>query len=550
MSIDIIPKDSSRKSEVGILDQETVFSTSAVNNANPDKTTAGTDVIVNSSSDITELERYLSGILNGLQKQQETQKNEVLQLILQQHQELQGEQNQQPQLQSHSMSLNSMASLPHSTAWTFTQGLILGQLSVIILFIAFIRFFVFTEAAPTQASSIPSKSNVSIIKAKKGDDMDLSRLQGGFSKDHEKEVASSIPKVNGLSDDLSHQKEINQALGSGHIKLDSNSTLISILEKTYYDVKTHKPESLDWFNVLVAQIISQARLEALNDGNIYESLNKALNSPQVLQYFDRIKISEINIGDDYPIFSNCRVKNNEGRLEAKIDVDVSDTITLGVETNLLINQPKFMSASLPIKLSISVVRFSACLTVSLITVDDDYANPSNDKNHMTSNTDDIRASFTEFKSNDTPDISGAHQDTNSGSESTPAFVDNHENREAGSFFNSPETNTNPDNRATNNEGSSIPNGDEASSESSHYSEGGHSIALMFSFSPDFRLEFETKSLIGSRAKLENIPRVSSILENVIRKWFIERCIEPRFQLIKLPSMWPRKKNTRESVPSE
>lgn len=550
MSIDIIPKDSSRKSEVGILDQETVYSTSAVNNANPDKTTAGTDVIVNSSSDITELERYLSGILNGLQKQQETQKNEVLQLILQQHQELQGEQNQQPQLQSHSMSLNSMASLPHSTAWTFTQGLILGQLSVIILFIAFIRFFVFTEAAPTQASSIPSKSNVSIIKAKKGDDMDLSRLQGGFSKDHEKEVASSIPKVNGLSDDLSHQKEINQALGSGHIKLDSNSTLISILEKTYYDVKTHKPESLDWFNVLVAQIISQARLEALNDGNIYESLNKALNSPQVLQYFDRIKISEINIGDDYPIFSNCRVKNNEGRLEAKIDVDVSDTITLGVETNLLINQPKFMSASLPIKLSISVVRFSACLTVSLITVDDDYANPSNDKNHMTSSTDDIRASFTEFKSNDTPDISGAHQDTNSGSESTPAFVDNHENREAGSFFNSPETNTNPDNRATNNEGSSIPNGDEASSESSHYSEGGHSIALMFSFSPDFRLEFETKSLIGSRAKLENIPRVSSILENVIRKWFIERCIEPRFQLIKLPSMWPRKKNTRESVPSE
>ncbi|ODQ47061.1 hypothetical protein PICMEDRAFT_15061 [Pichia membranifaciens NRRL Y-2026] len=550
MSIEIIPKDSSRKSEVGILDQETVFSTSAVNNANPDKTTAGTDVIVNSSSDITELERYLSGILNGLQKQQETQKNEVLQLILQQHQELQGEQNQQPQLQSHSMSLNSMASLPHSTAWTFTQGLILGQLSVIILFIAFIRFFVFTEAAPTQASSIPSKSNVSIIKAKKGDDMDLSRLQGGFSKDHEKEVASSIPKVNGLTDDLSHQKEINQALGSGHIKLDSNSTLISILEKTYYDVKTHKPESLDWFNVLVAQIISQARLEALNDGNIYESLNKALNSPQVLQYFDRIKISEINIGDDYPIFSNCRVKNNEGRLEAKIDVDVSDTITLGVETNLLINQPKFMSASLPIKLSISVVRFSACLTVSLITVDDDYANPSNDKNHMTSSTDDIRASFTEFKSNDTPDISGAHQDTNSGSESTPAFVDNHENREAGSFFNSPETNTNPDNRATNNEGSSIPNGDEASSESSHYSEGGHSIALMFSFSPDFRLEFETKSLIGSRAKLENIPRVSSILENVIRKWFIERCIEPRFQLIKLPSMWPRKKNTRESVPSE
>ncbi|GAV30567.1 hypothetical protein PMKS-004081 [Pichia membranifaciens] len=542
MSIDIISEDNTRKSQHDYPDQETVFSTSDVTDANPDKTTSGTDVSLNSSSDITELERYLSEILNGLQKQQETQKNEVLQLILQQHQELQGEQNQQPQLQPHSMALNSVASLPHSTAWTFTQGLILGQLSVIILFIAFIKFFVFTEAAPTQASSIPSKSNVSIIKAKKGDDMDLSRLQGGLNKDHEKEVTPSIPKVNGLNDDISHQKEINQALGSGHIKLDSDSTLTSILEKTYYDVKTHKPESLDWFNVLVAQIISQARLEALNDGNIYESLNRALNSPQVLQYFDRIKISEINIGDDYPIFSNCRVKNNEGRLEAKIDVDVSDTITLGVETNLLINQPKFMSASLPIKLSISVVRFSACLTVSLITVDDDYGNPNMDKNPMTSNKDEKRAS--EFKSSEIPDNLGAHQDTSSNGESSTAFSENHEN------INGPETNNNLENRTTNNEGSSVSNGDEALDEGSTEGEGGHSIALMFSFSPDFRLEFETKSLIGSRAKLENIPRVSSILENVIRKWFIERCIEPRFQLIKLPSMWPRKKNTRESVPSE
>ena len=542
MSIDIISEDNTRKSQPGNPDQETIFSTSDVTDANPDKTTSGTDVSLNSSSDITELEKYLSEILNGLQKQQETQKNEVLQLILQQHQELQGEQNQQPQLQPHSIPLNSVVSLPPSTAWTFTQGLILGQLSVIILFIAFIKFFVFTEAAPTQASSIPSKSNVSIIKAKKGDDMDLSRLQGGFSKDHEKEVTPSIPKVNGLNDDISHQKEINQVLGSGHIKLDSDSTLTSILEKTYYDVKTHKPESLDWFNVLVAQIISQARLEALNDGNIYESLNKALNSPQVLQYFDRIKISEINIGDDYPIFSNCRVKNNEGRLEAKIDVDVSDTITLGVETNLLINQPKFMSASLPIKLSISVVRFSACLTVSLITVDDDYGNPNIDKNPMTSNKDEKRAS--EFKSSEIPDNLGAHQDTSSNSESSTAFLENHEKD------NGLETNNNLENRTTNNEGSSVPNGDEASAEGSTDGEGGHSIALMFSFSPDFRLEFETKSLIGSRAKLENIPRVSSILENVIRKWFIERCIEPRFQLIKLPSMWPRKKNTRESVPSE
>lgn len=555
MSGDIISKFDAENSQNGNSNKDTVLSTSVVTGTNSDTGATQTEINANFSSDIIELEKYLSEILNGLQKQQETQKNEVLQLILQQHQELQGEQSQQPQLQPHSMSMNTISpSLPSSTAWTFTQGLILGQLSVIILFIAFIKFFVFTEAAPTQASSIPSKSTVSIIKAKKGDDMDLSRLQGGLTNDHEKEVSSSIPKVNGLTNDVNHQKEINQALGSDHIKLDSDRTLTSILEKTYYDVKTHKPESLDWFNVLVAQIISQARLEALNDGNIYESLNKALNSPQVLQYFDRIKISEINIGDDYPIFSNCRIKNNEGRLEAKIDVDVSDTITLGVETNLLINQPKFMSASLPIKLSISVVRFSACLTVSLITVDDGYANSNGDTkvgNPVTFNAEDKKVPLADIKSSEAPEKLGSHSDISMNNEmNSNPFYDNRDSNELNGFNSKPESNNSPDNRTSANEGSSVNNGEETSDKGTEESEGGHSIALMFSFSPDFRLEFETKSLIGSRAKLENIPRVSSILENIIRKWFIERCIEPRFQLIRLPSMWPRKKNTRESVPTE
>lgn len=422
----------------------------------------------------TDLERYLTGILSGLQKQQENQKNDLLQLLL--HQNPNYAEVLAPTIQT--IPIQNSAS---SSAWIFTQGLVIGQLSVIILIIAFIRFFVFTEAVPAQARPILSKR--SVIRTKNKDGLELSSLP----------LSRITTDVNGEnSDDLSHQNEIDRALGAENSRLNFNKTLNSILEKTYYDVKTHKPESLDWFNVLVAQIISQARLEALNDGNIYESLNKALNSPPVLQYFDAIKITEINIGDDYPIFSNCRVKNNDGRLEAKIDVDVSDTITIGVETNLLVNQPKFMSASLPIKLSISVVRFSACLSVSLISTDDD------------SNDDDVSKS--DQTNNDNGNIN--NDLTNRGTDADKAAKDGKGKKPR------------------------------------------QAIALMFSFSPDFRLEFEIKSLIGSKAKLENIPRISSILENIIRKWFIERCIEPRFQLIKLPSMWPRSKNTRETKSPE
>lgn len=38
--------------------------------------------------------------------------------------------------------------------------------------------------------------------------------------------------------------------------------LALILEKTYYNVDVHPAESLDWFNVLIAQIIQQFRGEA------------------------------------------------------------------------------------------------------------------------------------------------------------------------------------------------------------------------------------------------------------------------------------------------
>lgn len=309
--------------------------------------------------------------------------------------------------------------------WSFTQGLVCGQLSVVILVLIFIKFFVFSES--------PSSSDA-VRKSAKRD-------------------ASGVIVKRDRKDKI-----------EGSEGTSSTSKLESILEKTYYDVNNHNPESLDWFNVLVAQTISQLRTEALLADNIYHSLSEFLETLDLPDYLDKIKLTEIDIGDDFPIFSNCRIKHNasdSGRLEAKIDVDLSDTLTLGIETRLLLNYPRPLTAILPVQLSVSMVRFSSCLTVSLVNTND--------------------ADFS---------------------------VNSEENAE---------------------------------------SSGSGGTALMFSFSPDYRLEFSVKSLIGSRAKLQDVPKISELIENKLRSWFTERCIEPRFQVVKLPSMWPRSKNTREPV---
>lgn len=84
-------------------------------------------------------------------------------------------------------------------------------------------------------------------------------------------------------------------------------------------------------------------------------------------FLDKIKVTEISLGEDFPIFSNCRISpsvDEPGKLQARMDIDLSDVITLGVESKLLLNYPKPLVAVLPVGLAVSVVRFSG--TVSFL----------------------------------------------------------------------------------------------------------------------------------------------------------------------------------------
>lgn len=243
-------------------------------------------------------------------------------------------------------------------------------------------------------------------------------------------------------------------------------TIGSILSKTYYNVDSHQPESLDWFNVLIAQTLAQFRSDAQHDDAILSSLTKALNGNSRPDFVDEIRVTELSLGDDFPIFSNCRIipVDEDGlslgngkkfdpstaardgtRLQARMDVDLSDMLTLAVETKLLLNYPKKLSAVLPVALAVSIVRFSGTLSISFI--------PSNP------------------------------------SQSTPTM-------------------------------------------------------MTFSFLDDYRLDFSIRSLLGSRSRLQDVPKIAQLVEARLHRWFDERAVEPRFQEIALPSLWPRKKNTR------
>lgn len=233
--------------------------------------------------------------------------------------------------------------MPESSAFvpTFTQGFILGQLTLALMIFAFIKFFIFGEPSPSD-SLRPSHRPYS--------------------------SSSSRPYS-------------RQAPGKNTLRHKPSTTFPSpppsnplILSKTYYNTSSHPPESLDWFNVLVAQTIAQLRADAIHEGAIVRSLESVLNGPLKPSWVGDIRVTEIALGEEFPIFSNCRIIPVEegenghigmglsavegARLQAQMDVDLSDVVTLGVETTLRLNYPKPLTAVLPVALAVSVVRFS------------------------------------------------------------------------------------------------------------------------------------------------------------------------------------------------
>ena len=240
---------------------------------------------------------------------------------------------------------------------SFTQGLLIGQLSVVLLIGAFIKFFIFGEAPPTSRDTTRRTSHARHVRQ---------------------------PSLHSLaSSKSSSPRSLRNKTSSSNIlrPVPQNATdIVSILRKTYYETSpnkptnqahgrgqshhsSHQPESLDWFNVLIAQTIAQYRQTAYNlkdaspsePPSILTTLTAALNDPKKRPSFiDTINITEISLGEEFPIFSNCRVialeddtlgQSGGGRLQALMDVDLSDdNLTLAIETSLILNYPKPFSA--------------------------------------------------------------------------------------------------------------------------------------------------------------------------------------------------------------
>ncbi|KAF1933750.1 uncharacterized protein M421DRAFT_416099 [Didymella exigua CBS 183.55] len=388
---------------------------------------------------------------------------------------------------------------------SFTQGFLLGQCSIALIIFCFIKFFIFGEppSADDRALHLSSLRRARTLAHQQSLHALKQRTRSNSTTPHSNSTtthsnsttthsnpttthsnSTTTPRPNPTTLPALRHEHSRSVVDKGD-EGRGGPSIATILAKTYYNVKGHQPESLDWFNVLIAQTLAQLRADARHDGAVLRSLTDVLNAGSKPDWIGPIRVTEIALGDEFPIFSNCRVMpaedgfcagpgtagDSDGRLQARMDVDLSDVITIGIETTLNLHWPKPFCAVLPVALAVSVVRFSGTLTASFI--------PSSSP-----------------PSTAAPSPSPSH---------------------ARAHAPSPATASPPPHRPT---------------------------TLAFTFLDDYRLDLSVRSLVGSRSRLQDVPKIAQLIEARVHAWFDERAVEPRFQQISLPSLWPRKHNTR------
>ncbi|KAJ3181081.1 ERMES complex subunit mmm1 [Gaertneriomyces sp. JEL0708] len=152
-------------------------------------------------------------------------------------------------------------------------------------------------------------------------------------------------------------------------RLPAHAVEANILARTQYDAQIHPVETCDWLNVLIAQAIEKYRSDTGFNNRIIHLLDDVLNGHTRPGFLGPIHITEFSLGEEFPIIKGTSIRYGEpaANLQAHVEFIFDDQITLGIETQVLVNWPKPCIAALPIALTVSVVNFSGTLAFEFVT---------------------------------------------------------------------------------------------------------------------------------------------------------------------------------------
>ncbi|KZW02622.1 hypothetical protein EXIGLDRAFT_829150 [Exidia glandulosa HHB12029] len=199
---------------------------------------------------------------------------------------------------------------------TFTQGLILGQVSVLCLLLVVLRYL-FLDTDPA-----------------------LPYLRSPLVDENE---------------------------SARHLKLPTASHDADIVGGA------RDPESAEWLNLILYQITQAYREDlrdhargAAGDEAAREKIERWLNAAVSSSFMDPIRVHSVDLGSGCPHVSDVHFEHGDALNDIKIKLRLSytDTVSVSLSTSVLFNYPAPYFARLPVSLSVSLSLFSSWATIT------------------------------------------------------------------------------------------------------------------------------------------------------------------------------------------
>jgi len=221
---------------------------------------------------------------------------------------------------------------------TFTQGLVLGKLSILLLLAFILRYLFFETNPPSSEESEPETDTAAMTDADK-------------PPRDQQPLGLPVPVV-----------------PTPHTFKES------FIDE--FPVDATRRESLEWFNLLLNGLTKSYRAHL--HGNLTgTAANEAARrrierwAQTTLQsnVMSPIKVHSVSLGTSSPKFTNARIRNVQEKQSsstvAHIDEDLTytDTLSMSLSTSLLLNYPTAQFARLPISLTLSLSIFSGTITL-------------------------------------------------------------------------------------------------------------------------------------------------------------------------------------------
>jgi len=196
---------------------------------------------------------------------------------------------------------------------TFTQGLVLGQLSVFFLLALILKYLFWHTGPEPQLIALPPKSQ-------------------------------------------RHPQE-------------------SRVDATVEPKHEEQDESLEWFNGLLLRVVETYRAQLCEyktgpeaEETIRRKVESKINELRPRNFIDHVKVHSVDIGTSSPRLTRARVDRGEPERNDRGDattfnVSYRDSISISLSTSIVLHYPRPFFARLPIALTLSLVLFSSNLVL-------------------------------------------------------------------------------------------------------------------------------------------------------------------------------------------